>query len=183
MKYLKIRDSFLWFLAVVGLFSSIAFLAPLFLLYMNKGPFNREKSEYASVKDVRYVLNGCGLGEERIQKVVHSYHSARSLAGDHMDAFAIQVTRLDISELSKLSRSGDVVWYRGDKLNELAGQAVSFTRGWVEAPWLPLGDALRTKDYYVYPHSVLFYGPRVISAQLIYVRPADRMVFFFDGKT
>jgi hypothetical protein len=56
---------------------------------------NRERSDDASARDVRFVLNWADLGEDRIERVVHSYRSPRSLGGGHIDAYAILVSRLE----------------------------------------------------------------------------------------
>ncbi|HIP37931.1 MAG TPA: hypothetical protein EYG88_00790 [Desulfocapsa sulfexigens] len=51
----------------------------------------------ASKYDIRFVLNWCGLGEERAEEVLNSYISASSFGGDHIDAHAIRVSHVELS--------------------------------------------------------------------------------------
>ena len=60
---------------------------------------NTAISGAATKQDVRFVLNGCRLGDERIEEVVHSYQSARSFTGDHLDAYAIKISHVNATEL------------------------------------------------------------------------------------
>jgi hypothetical protein len=160
-------------LAVIGL---IAFLAYSFF-----GPGNRLEVDQATVRDVRFVLNWCGLGENRIENVVHSYVSPRSGPGgsDYLDAYAIKISHVDIQELTE-SRG----WYRADKLPAVLDAAVTFMGGWLhEVTWYPPEKELRTPAFYVYPWSIYTHGIDPSAAELIFVRPADNMVFYFSGNT
>src|SRR4051812_11740154 len=78
------------------------------------GPGNHTRVDSVSATDVRFVLNWCGLGAERIQKVLHSYVSRRSFTGDHLDAYAIKISHVEIAELTAASREPYNRWYRGD---------------------------------------------------------------------
>lgn len=80
-----------WFLLVWGGISFVgAAVIGAFFIY-KLGPGNVDKVDSATAKDVRFVLNWSNLGDERIEKVIHSYISARSLTGDHLDAYAILI--------------------------------------------------------------------------------------------
>src|SRR5437899_139590 len=61
---------------------------------------NRDKDDSASPRDVRFVLNWCRLGDSRIEQVVHSHVSARSLTGDHLDVYAIKISHINVGELT-----------------------------------------------------------------------------------
>jgi cytoskeletal protein RodZ len=65
------------------------------------GSSNTSSSARASKEDVRFVLNWCRLGDDRIEEVVHSYESARSFTGDHLDAHAIRISRVTTDELKQ----------------------------------------------------------------------------------
>jgi len=159
------------------------FLGYIFLV----SPLHTSKSEYASPKDVRFVLNWCELGDGRIEKVIHSYKSHRSLTGDHNDAYAIKITHVELSELAKKDFSGAPHWYRGDQLPEVVNQAVSFAvvlnSSLKDYSWFPSEKDLRSKDFYVYSWKIEFHGLMTTSADLIFIHPADQMVYFFSGKT
>ena len=148
------------------------------------GPGNRTEADSASAHDVRFVLNGCQLGDQRIAKVVHSHVSARSFTGDHLDAYAIKISRLDLTELTAKTNDFRGRWYRGDQLPKVLDDAVGFVGGWLhELPWFPAEVELRSSNFYVYPCSIHCYGVQPAAAELIFIRPSDKMVFYLGGKT
>ena len=90
-----------WLLIAWGTLCFLGALALGGLLVFRLGPSNSDSRKTASEHDVRYVLNWCQLGDERIEEVLHSYVSARSFTGDHLDAHAIRITHVDTNELKK----------------------------------------------------------------------------------
>jgi len=148
------------------------------------GPGNRDKIDSASPHDVRFVLNWCNLGDHRIEKVLHSYRSARALCGDHLDAYAIKISHVTVGELIK--DSGVVGWHRGDQLPMVLDEAVAWVGIWLdrdEIEWFPKEEELRSGDIYVYPWSIEHHGLQTTAVKIIFVRPADKTVFFFSGAT
>ncbi len=162
-------------LGVIGIVGFVAFQVSL---------GNRNKIDSASVNDVRFVLNWCELGEHRIDKVLHSYVSSRSFTGDHLDAFAIKISKLEINELISTPSDERRRWYRGDQLPAVLNDAVTFVGPWQsEIPWFPKEAELRSAEFYVYPFSTYFHGLTPTAVELIFVRPSDKMVFYFGAKT
>ena len=151
-------------------------------------PLNQNQGyalDTASIHGVRFVLNWCGLGDDRIEKVVHSYVSPRSFPGDHLDAYAIKISHLDISELQASDDFRDSNWYRGDQAPPILDDAIDFVGSWLgqdKIPWFPKEDDLRSENYYVYPWSINTHGIRPTAVELIFVRPSDNMVFYFSSK-
>lgn len=163
-------------ISLAGMFVIAGFIAYHF------GPGNRDKIDMASPQDVRFVLNWCNLGDNRIEKVVNSYVSARSFLGDHRDAYAIKITHVGLDELTA-NKDG---WYRGDQLPKVLDEAVSFVGGMLGSDsisWFPKEKDLRSSEIYVYPWSIYCHGVRPSAAEIIFIRPKDKMVFFFSGKT
>ncbi|MCX6935747.1 MAG: hypothetical protein NTZ01_06120 [Verrucomicrobia bacterium] len=163
----------------------VLFLAGFFAYQV--GPGNRDKFEQASVKDVRFVLNWCGLGEKRTERVIHSYQSGRSFTGDHFDAYWIKISNLSIKELcppqSGLGHGG---WYRGDQLPKVPDEALQFIMMFPnhrEAPWFPTAKEIRSSRYFVQVWFVQYHGDHVTNAQVIIARPDDSMIFYISGKT
>lgn len=158
-----------------------------FLVYQ-WGPGNRAKIDSTSASDVRYVrfvLNWCSLGDERIEKVIHSYMSPRSLSGDHLNVYAIKVAYLNAAELTA-DTDPRSRWYRGDQLPQIVDDAVSFAGAWRgadEAAWFPREAELRSGEVYVYLVSIYYHGTAPLAADIVFARPKDRMIFFFSGKT
>jgi hypothetical protein len=178
----KIITMLKWFLIVLG---GLTLIGGGYFAY-KIGPGNRDKVNTASSKDVRFVLNWCNLGDSRIEKVIKSHVSSRSMTGDHLDAYAIKIKNVSIEELT--AKTDDITnrWYRGDKLPKVLDDAVSFVGGWLgskEIEWFPREAELRSSEIYVYSWSIYFHGVQPTAAELIFVRPKDKMVFFFRGKT
>jgi hypothetical protein len=169
----------LWLLFLVWILLGVCTLVIAFLVWIVTlfdfpfGPREVEKIDTATDRDVQYVLDECGLGHSRIEKVVHSYISPRSMTGDHLDAFAIKVAGIDESELSDGSK-----WFRCDQLQGVAKSAVAFSPGWVrDVSWFPTD--LTSPDFYV---RVLKFED-ISMIELVFVRPSDGMVYFFSGQS
>ena len=175
-----------WSLAIWGAISLIGVLIIAGLAAYHLGPGNRAKRDSASAHDVRFVLNWCQLGDQRIEKVLHSHVSARSLTGDYLDAYAIKISHVELAELTKPAHDFDTRWHRGDQLPKVLDDAVAFVGGWLrrdELGWFPTEKQLRSSEFYVYPWSIYCHGVRPTAAELIFIRPSDKMVFYFGAKT
>jgi hypothetical protein len=124
------------------------------------------------------------LGDSRIEKVIHSHVSSRSFTGDHLDAYAIKINSVTVEELTaNTDEFRGPCWYRGDQLPKVLDDAVSFVGGWLhEIEWFPTEAELRSSDIYIYPWSIYCHGVSPSAAEIIFVRPKDKMVFFFGGK-
>lgn len=173
-----------WLLLIWGGLSLVVVLALGIFVAYQFGAANRDKDDSASPHDVRYVLNWCRLGDDRIERVIHSHISARSFTGDHLDAFAIKISHVDEADFASKTDDPTSRWYRGDQLPPVVDAAVRFVTAWHhEIPWFPTEAELRSSDFYVYPWSIYCHGVEPSAAELIFVRKSDRMVFYFGGKT
>jgi hypothetical protein len=173
-----------WCLIVWGIICAFGAIGLAGLIAYLFGPGNLSKSDFATPHDVRFVLNSCDLGQDRTEEVVHSYRSSRSFTGDHLDAYAIRITHVEIQELNK--KDWGRGWYRCDQVEGVPKDAIEFISGWLpndEIPWFLTSDEIRSDEVYVYPQSTYFVGTRPISTQLIFVRPRDRMIFYISCKT
>ena len=142
---------------------------------------NTDDSETASTKDVRFVLNWCDLGDDRIQEVIHSYESARSFTGDHLDGHAIRVSHLDIEELVSADHRE---WFRCDQLEGVSKMAIDYVTMWLgagEMEWFPSAERLRTPDFFVYIWSLDLSGTSPDAAQLILAQPSENMVYYISA--
>jgi len=170
-----------WGLLIWGALSLVGVIFIAATFFPQLGPGDRIDS--ASKRDVRFVLNWCGLGDERIEKVIRSHVGARSSNGDHLDAYAIQISYVELAELTKPTKDLRSQWHRGDALPQVLDDALGFVIGWrYRIPWFPSEAELRSSAFYVYPWSVHLRGLDPSAAELIFVRPADRMVFYFEGQ-
>jgi hypothetical protein len=150
---------------------------------------NHPRIDTATTHDVTFVLNWCGLGESRIQRLIHSYQSPRSFTGDYLDAYAIKINKVDLSELSQKSDNMGGQWhqwYRGDQMPPVVAAAIDYIAadlGSNEVSWFPKPEELRSEKIYVYPWTISFHEARATAAELIFVRPSDNMIFFMGSKT
>ena len=182
----KILPILKWFFLIWGGFSFVAmlFLGALFAYWY--GPGNKDKIDYADKDDVRFVLNWCGIGDSNFKKVINSFSSAKSFTGDHLEAFSIKVKHISIDELTDGPKNDDTIWHRGDKLDGIIDDAMSFLAGSLTndiANWFPSEKELRTDRYYC-SISTLYYSKETpIGGSLIIIRPSDNMVFYIGEKT
>jgi len=170
-------------LIIWGAFSFVVTIG-IFALFVYQTSFgNRTKENTLSTKDVRFVLGRCGLEQKQVESIIHSYVSSRSFSGDHLDAYAIKISNVVDAELQPLANARSLKWYRGDSLPELLNEAIkSVSTSRQEIPWFPTEAELRTSDFYVYPWMIRYSGLDPSAATLIFVRPSDRILFYFDFK-
>lgn len=143
-----------------------------------------DRYDTATNKDVRFVLNWCELGDQRIASVLHSYQSSRSLTGDHLDVYAIKITRVSLNELEKPSHN-HIKWTRGDNLSGVLKQGVELISSFSDLDklkWFPSLSKLSSDKIYVNPWLIELHGERPIAAQIIFVNPTDKIVYYASVK-
>ena len=171
-------------LAVWGGVSGILLIIAVSYLAYGFTIGNKDRLDSASKKDVRFVLNWCELGDKRIESVLHSYQSARSLTGDHLDAYAIKIANVSLSELEKPSHDY-VKWTRGDKLAGVLKQGVELISSFADLDklkWFPNLEQLSSDKIYVNSWLIEMHGERPTAAQIIFVNPADKVVYYASVK-
>ncbi|WDF53336.1 hypothetical protein [Mucilaginibacter sp. KACC 22063] len=169
-------------LVVWGGFSLIAIMVFTGYMIYSMTVGDTVEIDQATVSDVRFVLNWCGLGEQRIERVMHSYSTPTSLTGDHLTEYSIKINHVTKEELE----NANVIrgkWYRGDKLPQVLDEAVSFiARSQGETTWFPKEKNIKTQDYYIYSCIIGYVGLNPNSAQLIFINLKDKMVYYADEK-
>lgn len=165
-------------LAIWGGISLIGIILILGYLVYSMTIGNKNIENEATKSDVSFVLNWCGLGEQRIEKVTNSYESSRSFTGNYLDAYAIDISEVTLDELK--NKNG---FYRLDSLPQVLNDAVKMISGWQhEIPWFPRLEDLKKEDIYVYPWSIYCNGIKPSGAELIFVVPKDKKVYYFGTK-
>jgi hypothetical protein len=143
-----------------------------------------EPSAQEIIEEAKVVLRSCPLGEERFESVVHRYASPRGFPNDHLDALAIRTSPFAKDELT-LDGSG-TRWQRCDQLTGAMADALQFVgewRGAGETDWFPTLSQLKTSEFFAYPDRIVYHGDLVTAVTIVFVRPADGMVFYFDCQT
>ncbi len=176
MKYVKN------ILALVGgaalVFIAIATVSALYYYQWDNVPRHNVKDK----QDVRFVLNWSNLGEDRIKSVKHSYTSERSLTGDHIDAYAIEITGVSIDELENQKY---IKWMRGDKAEGIFKEAVVLASGFIDLDklaWFPSKEVLLSKKIYMNSWAIMLHGVHVTQAKLIFAVPSENMIYYVSVK-
>jgi hypothetical protein len=146
-------------------------------------------------KDAEFVLDSAGLGDKEIVEVVHSYIENPLFSGDYMDIYALKINPLtdkEITDRIKTDSENIYRWYKGDSLPVSVSDAVGFISDWVlvtsntggnDFSWFPTEKEIRTGDIYVYLRNVYYSSATEQSAaSIIFIRPADGMIFYASSK-
>src|ERR1043166_1887884 len=144
-----------------GALSLLGLAAAAGLVGFQLGPATRSRVDAATTKDVRFVLNWCELGDERIDQVLHSHVSPRSLTGDHLDVYAIRITHVTVDEVSHRDEPSGQGWWRGDQMSPVLQNAVALITGFMDAEkitWFPTQQDLLSDKFYVYPWEIVLHG-------------------------
>ena len=148
------------------------------------GPGNVAVSDSATKQDVRFVLNECQLGDERIEEVVHSYQSTRGFSGTHLETYLIKISHVDPSELTR--DNFGYGWFRCDELDGVLKEAVNFATGRIQQYkigwWFLTEEELGSSEVFVYPQSIYCHGTQPSAAKLIFVKPKNKMVFYMSAR-
>lgn len=173
-----------WSLIAWGLLCLVTVIGGLGFIVWQFTLGNKTQIDVASPKEVRFVLNNCNLGEQRLKKIIHSYKSKRSFTGDHLDAYELEITELNTTELLP-KKNAPSQWFRGDNLPDYLNDAVKFTGSQLEngeAKWIPWEKALRSPMFYVYPNRISYYGTKITAIELTFLRLSDKRLFYISLK-
>ena len=175
--------SFKSVLATIGAISLAAVVALTGYLTYSFTIGNQTEVDHATLDAVRFVLESADISADRLQKVLHSYVSRRSGPGDHLDAYAIQLSSIDINDLAR-NTAKHGAWLRGDELPQVIRDAVEFVASYQsEIDWLPSASEIQSEKYYVMPEFISIMGLRPYSARVIVVNPRERLLILVDAKT
>ena len=131
-------------------------------------------------QDVRFVLDWFGLSHDQKVNIEHSYHPTGSWSGDYMKAFAIKIAHIEESEIIQKHGVSS-----GDKLTPIIRNAVEFVTNFTdqsEMHWFPKSEQILSSKYYIYPVRMVLLGTYPDSVHIIFIRPADKMVFYIAVK-
>lgn len=131
-------------------------------------------------QDVRFVLEWFGLSHDHEVEIEHSYNPTGSWSGDYEKAFAIKLVQIEKPGI--MQRHGVS---RGDKLAPIIRDAVDFVTNFTDdgqVPWFPKRAQILSSEYYVYPVWMVHQGIYPDSVHIMFIRPADKRVFFVAVK-
>lgn len=145
------------------------------------------KYDKATAVDVQFVFGWSDIPFERLERVVHSYEGRRYFNGDYNDVYAIQLTDISVDEL--VGDTTDPVaitsrFYRGDQLPSEIENAVDYQYIYINdsvEPWFPSVKEIRSDQMYVFAFTVNYSAGRIDKTELVFVRPSDKMLYFFGA--
>src|SRR5439155_19660781 len=121
-------------LITIGAASLLIAVAAAWLI-MGLASVRSERFNRAKAKDVLFILNWGGISTNQSFKVIASYRSPRSLTGDHLDYYCIELSKFEIAEWAKDE------WHDGPEQNPLLAEALE----------LALNDARQHGDCFPSP--------------------------------
>jgi len=163
-------------LEIVGALS-LVFLGVLAVWIFRDTAF--ERINKANRKDVLFVLNWGGVSTDQDFKVIASYRSPRSLTGDHLDYYCIELSKFEIAEWAKDE------WHDGPEQNPLLAEALE----------LALNDARQHGDCFPSPEEadsaamkimfcyVILHDRQPTAADIILYNPKNKRLYYVSYKT
>jgi len=166
-----------------GIVCLLGVICTLAFIVYSIGPGNSDKHGEATKKDVRFVLNWCELGDERIEKVVNSFVSARSFTGDYVEAYAIQISGVSSDEL--VSYQPRRSWVRCDLATGLHQDAIEYVKMWIGTnglEWFPSRQLIESDEFFVYIWSIYYHRTTATGAEVILIHPKSNMIYYLGAK-
>lgn len=163
-------------LRVFGVFALLA-LAAIAVYILHAFASNSDQTNTASGSDVVFVLNWGGLKSDQEYTVLNSFTSARSLTGDHLDYYCIQITDFSPSGGEKAN------WMPIPSLDSTAREAVAqaLSNGNAEQCFGP-GPA-HAKELMAYVWSATIHGRYVTAYDVILFDAETRKLLYVSHKT
>jgi len=153
-------------------FGIVAFLLLASLLY---NP-TQDVTSPASQDLARSVLSDCNLWGGSLKKVHHGYKTMPSFHGDHLGAYAFEISFLNVYTLTP-----ERGWTRGDQVSGELENAVWNAIHWTKKEnleWFP--EEREVKSSGIFVRSLPWES---LTFPLVFVRPSDKMVFYVYCKT
>ena len=159
-------------LAVVGALALA--LAAFGLVAFYRGLNTSDSRDTASPEDLVHVLNWAALPPTQNFKVLHSFTSARSFGGDHVDGYCISLENVTL----------DADWKTAAALEKPFLDAVVFGLGFAaqELSCLPSSEELVTRKILIKPFSLNFSSAHPRSGEVIFLDPATKELYFVSFK-
>ncbi len=183
MKYLR------FLLDVMGAVSLVAFAAFVALnLQQLSGLIGvqRPKVDQLTPKRAMFVLNWGNIGENaKIDKIMHSYESPRSLTGDHLDAYCIKIDSFPDSVL-KVDEGRPQEWSQAPVTERILKKAVELSSNAAVSDglkWFPQATDLNSDRFYLSFHQIVLHDQFPTAVQLIAYDRKEELLYYLSYKT
>jgi hypothetical protein len=132
-----------------------------------------------------FVLNWGQLGDKsKIERVLHSYESPRSLTGDGVDVYCLTIDRFPEEVVGK-DDSGRKVWLKPPLEDALLVEAIKTASMMPHSDnlaWFPTAKALNSDRFYLSFITIVAHNQMVTTVQLIAYDREERKIYYADVK-
>ena len=182
-KYIRIL------LEVAGAIALVALVALVALNYRQFfGLMGVHKPEVDQLppKRAMFVLNWGNIGDKaKIEKIIHSYESHRSLTGDHVDAYCIKIDGFPDSAWSK-EKGVPQEWLQGPVTERILKEAVELSCSAAESDglkWFPRASEINSDRYYLSFWQIVLHNQFPTAVQLIAYDRKEKLLYYLSFKT
>jgi hypothetical protein len=177
-KYLRLSLQFIGGLTLLG-----AVVIAVWLFSVLKP--GHAKSDHITPEKAAFILNWADIGNKaKISKVLHSYQSARSFTGDHVDAYSLQIDHFP-EEVVKKDEFGHVYWIKPPLQNRILKETINTAALSAESDnlnWFPSAKELNSARFYLRFQMVLLRDQHPSSVQLTAYDRIDHKIYHIDVK-
>ncbi|SRR3979411_1870647 len=170
MKWLRIV------LEAIGASSILALVVVSAWFFYSK---TSDKVDAAKRNDVLFIFNSSGIASNQDFRILSSYQSRRSMTGDHLDFYCIEISKFDVADWAK------ELWRDGPEMEPLLAEALesAVNDARQHSPcFLPLQEA-NSEGIKVAFESVVLYGRHPTAADIILYAPRKKMLYYVSYKT
>lgn len=133
----------------------------------------------ASKADAAFILHDAGISPGQDWELLGSALSSRSLTGDHLDQYCLQLQRFDPDSVHRED------WRHGPEDNPLPAEAVRFGLAWVEQEAIPCfsADVSELRRFRVNVRKVVLHARRPTAAKFMLFEPETMRLLYVSYKT
>lgn len=148
--------------------------------------YHKPKVDQLTPKKAMFVLNWGNIGDKaKIEKIVHSYESPRSLTGDHVDAYCIKIDTFPDSILNQ-QKGVPHEWSQGPVTERIFKEAIELSCSAAESDgqmWFPKASDLNSDRYYLSFWQIVLHDQFPTAVQLIAYDRKEGLLYYLSFKT
>lgn len=182
-KYLRVLLDVAGAIALVAL---VAFAAMNYRQFSGFVGGDKAKVDQLTSKRAMFVLNWGNIGDKaKVEKIIHSYESPRSLTGDHMDAYCIKIDSFPDSVLRQ-EKGLPQEWLQGPVTERILKEAVELSCSAAESTglkWIPKASDINSERYYLSFWQIVLHNQFPTAVQLIAYDRKEKLLYYLSFKT
>lgn len=137
-------------------------------------------------KKAMFVLNWGNISDKaKIEKIIHSYESPRSLTGDHVDAYCIKVDAFPDSVLRQ-ENGLPQEWLMGPVTERILKEAIELSCSAADSDglkWFPRASEINSDRYYLSFWKIVLHNQFPTAVQLIAYDRKEKLLYYLSFKT